>query len=222
WNHELSYVGLSKELQDIRLQLDQLSKVEHVKVPLVVHTTVELHEFDRVIWEFWFRKRFHRHPKTSNISLFTIGGDKGRQRHMRRLRRMPRNPRFGVVIEANEDNFDDDIYADYVSAPMKSSYFLPLVYETQYTYTPMLVVSHAPPGSLFYQGGSSSQPLVHRIEKTRCQPKSRSQSTMDGSEEEGGGDDEDEEEEQLEPQFERRRNSSCDRRPLHCGTHSAR
>ncbi|MBA0715974.1 hypothetical protein Golax_014845, partial [Gossypium laxum] len=201
WNHELSYVGLPKELQDIRLQLDQLSKVEHVKVPLVVHTTVELHEFDRVMREYGFI------PNCEPIIA----------------RELACNPEYMPWFRHHDDdNFDDDIYADYVSAPMKSSYFLPLVYETQYTYTPTLVVSHAPPGSLFYQGGSSSQPLVHRIEKTRWQLKSRLQSTMDGSEEKGGGDDEDEEEEQLEPQLERRKNLSCDRRPLHCGTHSAR
>ncbi|KAK5794090.1 hypothetical protein PVK06_035291 [Gossypium arboreum] len=87
------------------------------------------------------------------------------------------------------------------ATPIKSPYFLPSMYETQYTYRPM--VSQMP--SLFYQGEPSSQPHVRRIEETRWQPRSTLQSTMDEGEEdkgpksqhvpEGRGDFEDEEDE---------------------------
>ncbi|MBA0766783.1 hypothetical protein Gotri_015790, partial [Gossypium trilobum] len=77
---DLSHVGLSTELQDIRLLLDQRSEAEfewtlyedlaipevihekffvnsniwHVKVSLVVYATVEIHETDRVLRQFRF------------------------------------------------------------------------------------------------------------------------------------------------------------------------
>ncbi|MBA0550699.1 hypothetical protein Golob_021623, partial [Gossypium lobatum] len=43
-------------------------------------------------------------------------------------------------------------------APIESPIILPSVYGTQYSYTLTLMVSQTPPGSLFYQGGTSSQP----------------------------------------------------------------
>ncbi|MBA0859031.1 hypothetical protein Goshw_002600, partial [Gossypium schwendimanii] len=55
----------------------------------------------------------------------------------------------------SEDDFDDDVYADYVCGTDEKSVFFVI---TQYTYTPTLVVSQTPLGSLFYQGGPSSQP----------------------------------------------------------------
>ncbi|MBA0556031.1 hypothetical protein Golob_026172 [Gossypium lobatum] len=82
WNHEPGYVELSDELRDIQLLLDQRSKVEfewtsysdstiqecilskfmvnpniwHMKVSLVVYTTLEMHESDRVLRQFEFRQ----------------------------------------------------------------------------------------------------------------------------------------------------------------------
>ncbi|MBA0615029.1 hypothetical protein Godav_015228 [Gossypium davidsonii] len=47
-------------------------------------------------------------------------------------------------------------------APTRIPIALPLVYGTQYSYTLKLVVSQIPPGSLFYQGGPSLQPLIPR------------------------------------------------------------
>ncbi|KAK5793079.1 hypothetical protein PVK06_034215 [Gossypium arboreum] len=88
WNHRQSYVGLLKELQDIRLLLDQRLKaefewtsysdpriqkcisfkflvnlsIEHVNMPLVVYATVEMHELDRVMWKFRFRQTISLAP----------------------------------------------------------------------------------------------------------------------------------------------------------------
>ncbi|MBA0705782.1 hypothetical protein Golax_017943, partial [Gossypium laxum] len=56
WNHGPSYVGLPNELRDIRLLLDKQSKMEHVKVSLVVYVTVEMHESNRVLQQFGFRQ----------------------------------------------------------------------------------------------------------------------------------------------------------------------
>ncbi|MBA0620225.1 hypothetical protein Godav_005982, partial [Gossypium davidsonii] len=52
WNHELSYLGLLEKLQDIWILLDQRSEVEHVKLPLVVYTTMEIYESNRVMRKF--------------------------------------------------------------------------------------------------------------------------------------------------------------------------
>ncbi|KAK5812631.1 hypothetical protein PVK06_028067 [Gossypium arboreum] len=80
WNHSASYVGIPTSLEDIRLLLDQRSQTEfqwtpyedptiqavildeffqnpnvwHVKVPLVNYATVEMHQSDRVLWQFGF------------------------------------------------------------------------------------------------------------------------------------------------------------------------
>ncbi|KAG8499333.1 hypothetical protein CXB51_005850 [Gossypium anomalum] len=82
WNHSASYVGIPTSLEDIRLLLDQQSEAKfqwtpyeyptiravisdeflqnpnvwHVKVPLVNYATVEMHESDRVLWQFGFRQ----------------------------------------------------------------------------------------------------------------------------------------------------------------------
>ncbi|KAK5839924.1 hypothetical protein PVK06_008780 [Gossypium arboreum] len=82
WNQGLSYVELPNKLRDIQLLLDQRSKEEfewtpyfdptiqecilseflvnpniwHVKVSLVVYSTLEMHESDRVLRQFEFRK----------------------------------------------------------------------------------------------------------------------------------------------------------------------
>ncbi|KAG8489765.1 hypothetical protein CXB51_017958 [Gossypium anomalum] len=56
WNHWPSYVGLPDELRDMRLLLDQRSKAKHVKVPLVVYATVEIHKSDRVLRQFRFKQ----------------------------------------------------------------------------------------------------------------------------------------------------------------------
>ncbi|MFQ6627394.1 hypothetical protein Gotur_005358, partial [Gossypium turneri] len=78
----LSYVGIHTALEDIRLLLDQRSKVQfewtpyedsairavipdeffqnsniwHVKVPLVNYATVEIHQTDRVLQQFGLRQ----------------------------------------------------------------------------------------------------------------------------------------------------------------------
>ncbi|MBA0823507.1 hypothetical protein Goarm_020234, partial [Gossypium armourianum] len=56
WNHGPRYVGLPEQLKDIRLLLDQRSKFEDVKVFLVVYTTMEMHESDRVMLQFKWRQ----------------------------------------------------------------------------------------------------------------------------------------------------------------------
>ncbi|MFQ6663312.1 hypothetical protein Gotur_030891 [Gossypium turneri] len=69
-------------------------------------------------------------------------------------------------------------------APTNSPLVIPLVYETQHSYAYSPFVTQTPPGSLFYQGGSSSQPPIPRPEDARCQPRTyRSQST-EGEDEE--------------------------------------
>ncbi|KAG8496739.1 hypothetical protein CXB51_007917 [Gossypium anomalum] len=74
-NHLASYVGILTALEDIRLILDQQSEAQdlsiraiipdeffqnpniwHVKVPLVNYATVEMHQTDRVLWQFGFRQ----------------------------------------------------------------------------------------------------------------------------------------------------------------------
>ncbi|MFQ6652858.1 hypothetical protein Gotur_024536 [Gossypium turneri] len=60
WNHPASYCGLSSELEDIRLLLEQRSEAEflqnpnawHVKVVLINYATVEPHQTDRVLRQF--------------------------------------------------------------------------------------------------------------------------------------------------------------------------
>ncbi|KAA3483776.1 serine/threonine-protein phosphatase 7 long form-like protein isoform X3 [Gossypium australe] len=64
---------------------------------------------------------------------------KGRQQHTRRPRRMPRHLRLSMF-----------------RALTGSPVVMPLVYGTQYSYTPTPMVSQTPPGSLFYQDGSVS------------------------------------------------------------------
>ncbi|KAG8490516.1 hypothetical protein CXB51_015776 [Gossypium anomalum] len=49
WNHLASYVGIPTTLEDIRLLLDQRSKAH---VPLVNYATIEMHQTDRVLWQF--------------------------------------------------------------------------------------------------------------------------------------------------------------------------
>ncbi|MBA0682745.1 hypothetical protein Goari_024439 [Gossypium aridum] len=71
---------------------------------------------------------------------------------------MYRPPMFGALIE--------------------SPIVLPLVYGTQYNYTPMPVVSQTHPGSLFYQGRTSLQPRVPRIEDTQYQSRSNQPITI--------------------------------------------
>ncbi|MBA0760539.1 hypothetical protein Gotri_023277 [Gossypium trilobum] len=51
WNHSWSYVGIPTTLEDIRLLLDQRSEVH---VPLVNYATIEMHQTDRVFWQFKF------------------------------------------------------------------------------------------------------------------------------------------------------------------------
>ncbi|MBA0706119.1 hypothetical protein Golax_018253 [Gossypium laxum] len=51
-------------------------------------------------------------------------------------------------------------------ALIESPIILPSVYGKQYSYTLTLMVSQTPPGSLFYQGGTSSQPPVPRTKDT--------------------------------------------------------
>ncbi|MBA0628093.1 hypothetical protein Godav_022868, partial [Gossypium davidsonii] len=55
-NHSASYVGIPTVLEDIRLLLDQRLKVQiwHVKAPLVNYATMEMHQTDRVLWQFGF------------------------------------------------------------------------------------------------------------------------------------------------------------------------
>ncbi|KAK5785117.1 hypothetical protein PVK06_039667 [Gossypium arboreum] len=43
-NHGPSYAGLPEELEDFRLLLNQCSKAEGTKVPLIVYATVEMHD----------------------------------------------------------------------------------------------------------------------------------------------------------------------------------
>ncbi|MBA0620280.1 hypothetical protein Godav_006030 [Gossypium davidsonii] len=52
-------------------------------------------------------------------------------------------------------------------ASTESLIVLPSVYGTQYSYTPTPMVSQTLPRSLFYQGGTSLQPSISRMEDTR-------------------------------------------------------
>ncbi|MFQ6655263.1 hypothetical protein Gotur_025903 [Gossypium turneri] len=80
WNHSASYVGLPTSLEDIRLLLDQRLEAQFqwtsykdpiiqavnldeylqnpnawlVNVPLVNFAIVEMHQSDRVLWQFRF------------------------------------------------------------------------------------------------------------------------------------------------------------------------
>ncbi|KAG8479458.1 hypothetical protein CXB51_029671 [Gossypium anomalum] len=82
WNHSTSYVGIPTTLEDIRLLLDQRSEAQfqwtpykdptiqvvildelfqnpniwHVKFSLVNYATVEMHQTNRVLWQFEFRQ----------------------------------------------------------------------------------------------------------------------------------------------------------------------
>ncbi|MBA0610157.1 hypothetical protein Godav_011040 [Gossypium davidsonii] len=56
WNFGPSYVGLLKQLEDIWLLLDKCSKVEDVKVSLVVYATMEMHKSDQVMRQFGWRQ----------------------------------------------------------------------------------------------------------------------------------------------------------------------
>ncbi|KAG8496856.1 hypothetical protein CXB51_008030 [Gossypium anomalum] len=92
WNHSLSYVGIPKSLEDIRLLLDQRSEVQfqwtpyedpaiqavipdsffqnlniwHMKVPLVNYAIVEMHQSDRVLRQFGFRQLIPVEPEVLN------------------------------------------------------------------------------------------------------------------------------------------------------------
>ncbi|MBA0828162.1 hypothetical protein Goarm_012875 [Gossypium armourianum] len=85
----LSYVGLLEELEDIRLLLDQQSEAEfewtsysdlrirecipfeflvnpniwHVKVPLIVFATIEMHKSDQMMRQFGFRQTLLSSPQ---------------------------------------------------------------------------------------------------------------------------------------------------------------
>ncbi|KAH1082655.1 hypothetical protein J1N35_022416 [Gossypium stocksii] len=56
-------MGLSDELQDIRLLLDERSKADHVMMSLVVYATVEMHESDEVLRQFGFRQTIPSAPQ---------------------------------------------------------------------------------------------------------------------------------------------------------------
>ncbi|MBA0611081.1 hypothetical protein Godav_011793 [Gossypium davidsonii] len=57
WNHSASYVEIPIALEDIQLLLYQQSEAHiwNVKVLLVNYATVEIHQTDRVLWQFGFR-----------------------------------------------------------------------------------------------------------------------------------------------------------------------
>ncbi|MBA0648221.1 hypothetical protein Goklo_015985 [Gossypium klotzschianum] len=65
------YVGLPEELEDIRLLLDQQSETDflvnpniwHMKVPLIVFATMEMHKSDRLMRQFGFRQTFLSSPQ---------------------------------------------------------------------------------------------------------------------------------------------------------------
>ncbi|KAG8477259.1 hypothetical protein CXB51_030475 [Gossypium anomalum] len=89
WNHSASYARLLTCLEDIRLLLEQRSEAQfqwtpyedpairavipdeylqnpnawHVKVPLVNFAIVEMHQSDRVLWQFGFRQRIPVAPE---------------------------------------------------------------------------------------------------------------------------------------------------------------
>ncbi|KAG8472626.1 hypothetical protein CXB51_034310 [Gossypium anomalum] len=89
WNNKASHMGIVEELEDIRLLLDQRSKAEiewmsyadlriqeyipskfltnrniwHIKVALIIFTTVEMHESDRVMHQFRFRQSILSSPQ---------------------------------------------------------------------------------------------------------------------------------------------------------------
>ncbi|MFQ6628813.1 hypothetical protein Gotur_008086 [Gossypium turneri] len=60
WNHGQSYVGVPDELENIRLLLDQCSKPRLITYPfqtyinyaMILYATVEMHESNRVLWQF--------------------------------------------------------------------------------------------------------------------------------------------------------------------------
>ncbi|MBA0833877.1 hypothetical protein Goarm_006290 [Gossypium armourianum] len=71
-----------------------------------------------------------------------------------------------------------------MSAPTNSPLVIPLVYETQHSYAYSPFVTQTPPGSLFYQGGSSSQPPIPRPVDARCQPRMYRSQLTEGEDEE--------------------------------------
>ncbi|MBA0848796.1 hypothetical protein Goshw_007329 [Gossypium schwendimanii] len=100
-------------------------------------------------------------------------------------------------------------------AQIESPLVMSSVYETQHSYTHSLLVIQTPPRSLFYQGGSPSQPPIPKLENAQWQLKMHgSQSTK--------GEDDDLLRPQPQPEVKPRRNPVCNRRPPRCGTNSNR
>ncbi|MFQ6637128.1 hypothetical protein Gotur_013567 [Gossypium turneri] len=86
---------------------------------------------------------------------------RGKQLHTR-PRWMPRHPRSGAAVKEGPSSTPTQESTPMVAPPsgqyarlILKSIILPLVYETQYSYTPMPMVLQTPLGSLFYQGGPS-------------------------------------------------------------------
>ncbi|MBA0568329.1 hypothetical protein Golob_005831 [Gossypium lobatum] len=156
WNHGASYVGLPKQLEDIRLLLDQRSKAEFEWMPyvesdiikyvlpkflviqsmwdanvlLIVYATMEMHESDRVIQQFGWRQKILQPPYDMEVL------------HKLDLRG-----------KTNENCY-------------------------------LSIVSQTPLASLFYQGGSSAQPLSCGVDDTQWEVRT----TLHLSTDEGNGD----------------------------------
>ncbi|KAK5840366.1 uncharacterized protein LOC108457127 [Gossypium arboreum] len=244
------------------------SNIWHVKVLLVVNTTVEMYESDRVLQQFEFRQQISVAPQdlddlhpidlqgridenrlifhaqyinmwnnmyeflpTSEVivvpelaydpkyiqwfrvygKLYLLGEEaRSRQPHTRRSRQAPIHPRSSEVgplsaptqeptpIAAPPLSQFVSSYSGFVFGPLSLVYYMLMpsifstttmptttygpsmiraptespiamssMYGTQYSYTSIPMVPQIPPGSLFYQGGSFTQPHIPRQEDAR-------------------------------------------------------
>ncbi|KAH1114406.1 hypothetical protein J1N35_007784 [Gossypium stocksii] len=178
WNHGLSYIGLPDELQDMWLLLDQRSETEFEWMPYSDSTIQEC-----ILSKLLVNPNIW-HVKVLLVvvhdKLYLLREEsKGKPPHKKRLLQMPRNLRQGGHDGADKAGFAYRPLSPkyYTSMPLKflmttmpmttyrSPRFgapieilitMPPVYETQYSYIVMIMVSQTPSESLFYQGGLSS------------------------------------------------------------------
>ncbi|MBA0686982.1 hypothetical protein Goari_014545 [Gossypium aridum] len=182
WNHGSSYARLPNELRDIQLLLDQQLEVEHVKVPLVVYATMEMHMSDRVL-----RKSIITYDEAtmgaytfmvwrseSIISTYSITDTDDAPPPVSfifgplSLTYYTSMPLTFLTTTIPTTMYRPSMFR----APTESLVVMPLMYETQNSYTPIPMVSQTPPGSLFYQYRSSFQPSNPRSDDTRWQSRS--------------------------------------------------
>ncbi|MBA0686627.1 hypothetical protein Goari_014219, partial [Gossypium aridum] len=79
---------------------------------------------------------------------------------------LPRCITRHAIYISNNDDADDEYRPSMYQAPTKSPVAMLSVYGTQHSCTHMWFMLQTPPRSLFYQGGSSSQPPILRLEDT--------------------------------------------------------